>query len=498
MGILTTLPVLASALWFQAGQTVPETVEQVRSTLRGDAADLLLGVILAVIGSLAILLFSLRWKSRDPTLISFGFFSGLYGLRLLVETPTVWFLFEAPESLWRYLGAFITYVILVPATFFWLETVFKGLQVPRRLAVGAVVTFVTVATLSDLIQGLPGTAMLANNILVIIIFLFSLLALFRWRRTVDTEVRALRIGFIVFGILALHANLVGMNLMPGPGNLEPLGFLVLVVCLGFVVASRISKNQERLLAIQEELKMARQIQASILPRTLPSIPGLDIAVRYVPMNSVAGDFYDFLIVDERRLGVFVADVSGHGVPAALIASMVKIAFASQEPHASDPAQVLCGLNRILSGQLQGQFITASYLFLDVEKRVMSYAAAGHPPLFLWRKEDRKVHTIMENGVVLGLYPQAKYSTAEFRIEPGDRCLLYTDGILEATNAADEFFGEARVKQFIEAQRELPAGQFSDSLLANLSSWSRRPPSESPEDDMTLLVVDFKDSESLHS
>lgn len=493
MGIQTTFTVLASLFWFQAGQPLPETLEQARSTLRGDVAALLLGAILIVIGALAVVLFGLRWKSRDPTLISFGFFSLLYGLRLLVGTPTLWFLVEAPESSWRFLDYFITYVILIPAAFFWLETIFKGFAVPRRLVLGAVVTFVIVATLSDLIQGMPGSAKLANNILVIIFFLFSLLALFHWRRVVDVEVRALRIGFITFGILALHSNLVGINLLPGPGNLEPLGFLVLLACLGFVVAFRVFKNQERLLAIQEELKMARQIQNSILPRTLPRIPGLDIAVRYVPMNSVAGDFYDFLIVDEKHLGVFVADVSGHGVPAALIASMVKIAFVSATSHAAEPAQVLAGLNRILSGQLQGQFITASYLFVDVEKRVLFYAAAGHPPLLLSRKEDRSVNAIMENGVVLGLSPQAKYSTAEFRFDPGDRCVLYTDGILEVTNAGDECFGESRLKQFIEAQRDLPASQFSDSLLAKLSNWSGRPPSESPEDDMTLLVVDFKDS-----
>lgn len=490
--IPTGLSILASMLWLQAGQSLPETLEQARATLREDAAGLLLGILLIAIGSFATLLFCFRWRPKDSTLLSFGLFSGLYGVRLLAERPTMWFLIDAPESFWRQLGAAVTYVILIPASLFFLQTVFKGWGLPVRWIVGAVAVFATWATLSDIWQRTPETAMLANHILVITVVAASLTALFLPRRKVDAEVRALRIGFLTLGVLALHENLVGARLLPDIGSFEPVGFLVLVLCLGFVVARRIFQNQEHLVALQQELRMARRIQSSILPRERPSIPRLDIAVRYVPMTSVGGDFYDFVLVDERHLGLLVADVSGHGVPAALIASMLKMAFRSQFPHASEPAQVLSGLNQVLRLDLQDQFITAAYLFLDVEKRTMSYAAAGHPPLFVWREEDHAVHEIMHNGLVLGPFPQAEYSTARSPFEPGDRCILYTDGILEATNPAQENFGPERLKRFVQSQRHLPAAQFSDLLLAQLSEWRGRESSESPEDDMTLLVVDFKD------
>ena len=98
----------------------------------------------------------------------------------------------------------------------------------------------------------------------------------------------------------------------------------------------------QLLAIQKELETARQIQLSILPHEIPKVRGLDIAARYIPMTSVAGDFYDFLVVDEKHIGILVADVSGHGMPAALIASMLKIAFAAQAANAAHPEQVLPG------------------------------------------------------------------------------------------------------------------------------------------------------------
>ena len=138
----------------------------------------------------------------------------------------------------------------------------------------------------------------------------------------------------------------------------------------------------RLREIQRELETARQIQFSILPEKTPKMAGVDIAARYIPMSSVAGDFYDFIAVDEQHLGILVADVSGHGMPAALIASMLKIAFAAQTMHADNPAQVLQGLNQALCGKFQHQYVTASYAFVDMEKRTLTYAGAGHPRLQL--------------------------------------------------------------------------------------------------------------------
>src|ERR1700733_3063332 len=138
---------------------------------------------------------------------------------------------------------------------------------------------------------------------------------------------------------------------------------------------------QQLLTIQNELETARQIQLSILPSEIPKIEGLDIAARYVPMTSVAGDFYDFIVVDEKHVGILVADVSGHGMPAALIASMLKIALSAQGAHAADPAKVLSGLNQVLCGKFQHHYVTAAYLFVDMEKRRLTYAGAGPPPFF---------------------------------------------------------------------------------------------------------------------
>jgi sigma-B regulation protein RsbU (phosphoserine phosphatase) len=116
---------------------------------------------------------------------------------------------------------------------------------------------------------------------------------------------------------------------------------------------------KQLVAINIELEMARQIQLSILPRSTPKLQGLDIVASYIPMTSVAGDFYDFIIVDEKHVGILVADVSGHGLPSALIASMLQVALTAQAAHASDPARVLSGLNQALCGKFEHNFVTAA-------------------------------------------------------------------------------------------------------------------------------------------
>jgi len=247
----------------------------------------------------------------------------------------------------------------------------------------------------------------------------------------------------------------------------------------------------QLLTIQKELETARQIQMSILPSSIPQIPGLDIAARYIPMTSVAGDFYDFIVVDEKHLGILVADVSGHGMPAALIASMLKIALAAEIAHAADPAQVLMGLNQTLCGKFEHHFITAAYLFVDLQKGTLTYAGAGHPPLLMWGQSSAGVRDVEENGLFLGKFPWATYSSRELPLNAGDWCLLYTDGIPETADPTGIDFGTDRFKQVLETDESISADQFADRLLEELSRWSARGPFEDLDDDVTVVAIHAK-------
>ncbi len=201
------------------------------------------------------------------------------------------------------------------------------------------------------------------------------------------------------------------------------------------------------------------------------------------MTSVAGDFYDFLITNPQQAGLLIADVSGHGVPAALIASMVKLAATSQRANAADPAALLAGMNSVLHGNTQSQFVTAAYVYLDAATSTLRYSAAAHPPMLLLR--DGEVTPIEENGLMLAAFSFAIYETAVHSIQPGDRLLLYTDGLLEAANSSNEEFGPDRLAKLLKDTAPHNTEQAANHIVSTLQQWSR-----AQNDDLTLLICDY--------
>lgn len=248
---------------------------------------------------------------------------------------------------------------------------------------------------------------------------------------------------------------------------------------------------EQLKTIRNELETARRIQLSILPQEMPKITGLEIAARYIPMTEVAGDFYDFIVVDEKRIGTLVADVSGHGMPAALISSMLKIALAAQTPYAADPARVLTGLNEALCGKFQGHFVTAAYHFIDTEAKTIRYAGAGHPPLVLKERSSAEATEALENGLFLGAFESATYANLDLPFPVGTWAVLYTDGVPEMASAEGEEFGVGRLKPFVAASDGLAADKLIDGLLTELARWSSN---AEAEDDVTVLAIHFTGEE----
>lgn len=473
---------------------IPEPLAQwVKEMLRADAPALVFGVILAAIGLSATVLYFFPRKGRDIAVISFGLFTLLYGIGLLAETQTIPMLTDISPTVWGHLTFVIAYLIPVPFLIFFLHTIGHGWH---RLALWAFrlqVGLALLAIIVDLVHGVPGKMASANHILAIVAFLAFLFLLFAPGQPSTPELRSFRIGFVIFAAFGIETNLASLRFVRGPTHLEPVGLFVFVLCLGSVVAHRVFRNQEHLGALREELEIARGIQLAILPGHMPHIEGLEVTTRYLPSSAVAGDFYDFLITGDQCLGILIADVSGHGVPAALLASMVKVAISTQTQHASNPAAVLSGLNRILYGKLQEQFVTASYLFLDVPKRKALYASAGHPALLLCRGNEGRVVEYDETGLVLGVAPDVQYANTEFTVQVEDRIVLCTDGVLEAMNKRDELFGKQRLKQSIEDGAHVPGDRFSDALLGKLEAWTGSGPGQAQADDVTLVVVDFKQS-----
>jgi serine phosphatase RsbU (regulator of sigma subunit) len=467
-----------------------------RSELRWQLAGVAIGIALLATGLASLALFLFRRKSSDFTLIYFATFSILYAVRLLFREDIFRSLFPFGDSVWQQLILFIDCFIVVPFTLFLIQIVEPRWQNILRWVLVAQIAF-GVAHLMSSLLGIGRSAMRVGNNLFVIGSCALVAAYYISTRTgkrSSREITTVFAGLAVFALFVVEGNLADLSVLPSHHNVEPIGFFIFVCCLGFVTAQRTLAKEERLLAINQELQIANQIQSSILPREVPQLAGLEIVARYVPMSAVAGDFYDFLVVDPRHIGILVADVTGHGVPAALIASMLKVAFAGQAAHAADPALVLTGLNRALCGKFEEHFVTAAYVFADLDKFVLRYAGAGHPPLLLAPRttaqgrgsESREVEA---NGLMLGLFPEAAYSSVEIPLDSGDRLLVYTDGILEAMNSAREEFGKSRLKNFLAASSS-SASQLADALLLELRHWSGAAAQRIHDDDITLLVLDF--------
>ena len=478
-----------------AADTVP-SVEQSRPTplvppsfgRRLEGYEFISGVVLTALGIITIVIACWRWKRKDLLLLSAGAFCLMWGGR----TNLSLFLFEPTVQSWEYAKWFLTYLVPIPGFIFAEQLLGRGWKSSIRRLWQIAILFAIVSNAVGIFSAKPWAAASANSILAVTGLVIILFNLFRPGTRQNKDIRILRVAFVVYAVVAIHANL-SYYIFSGilAQDIEPVGLLILFSCLGYLVARRFFQNQKDLISIEHELETARQIQSFILPREMANLKGLEIGARYVPMTTIAGDFYDFLVIDDNRIGILVADVSGHGVPAALIASMVKIAFVSQAPYAADPARVLAGLNQMLCGKLESDFVTAGYLFINTDRLTASYAGAGHPPLMLCRTAEKEILEISRKSVILGQIADTVYKNTELKLHQSDRLILYTDGIVEALNPAGQIYGAERFKEFIRANRALAADPFCDSLLSMIAKWSGKGLNGSLDDDLTLLIVDVE-------
>lgn len=427
-------------------------------------------------------------RDRNPALAALGVAGVLYGVRLLGGQPEIRALISAPPTFWLYLDTYITYVLLVPILYFFELTFGAGWRQSIRWLRLAATVYAVAAIVIDGVTSTPRAAKGLNGYLVVAAIVLLISNSVRASAAALPGLRIVRAGLLVFGTFVLFENIVNDRFLQGAWNVEWAGVLALLACLGYVAVSRAIENDRRLHDLKHELDTARQIQTSILPQSMPVVEGVSVAARYLPMTAVAGDFYDFLELGAGRLGVLVADVSGHGVPAALIASMVKVALVAQATHADDPARVLAGLNQIFCGRLERQFVTAAYVYIDAIDGRLRYGAAGHPPALLVHGEG-SVEEIAENGVILGQFPQWTYTSVERAFRPGDRLILYTDGLIEATDTHGDFFDSDRLCAFARTGRDHSADAFAGALVSHVGGWSGRTAARGFDDDVTVVVVD---------
>lgn len=236
---------------------------------------------------------------------------------------------------------------------------------------------------------------------------------------------------------------------------------------------------------RRELQEAREIQQSLLPTRIPSAPAMQLSVSYHPVDELGGDWY-FADRDTNGLVTLqIADVTGHGLSAAFIASMVNLAMVATDKHRPD--QLLRGMNRLLSKQMpSGKFVTMASCAYDPASGKLQWARAGHPPGLLRRAATNQVEQLLGDGFAIGFLDDVEYSRLETELEPGDSLLMFTDGLSEAQNRSGENFGLGRLADAL--QRTSLHATTSEILTAVLDAFDLFRQERLVKDDVTLMVL----------
>jgi sigma-B regulation protein RsbU (phosphoserine phosphatase) len=243
--------------------------------------------------------------------------------------------------------------------------------------------------------------------------------------------------------------------------------------------------------LEEELRIARQIQMSLLPaQGAISLPGVRIAALCLPAAEVGGDYYDLLPLSDTRMGVLIADVSGKGTSAALYMAELKGLVLSLSRIYESPAQLLCEANQILSANMDSRtFITMTYAVVDTAARTMRYARAGHNPILHLEKAGGRTRVLTPQGLGLGIDRGDRFGKileeAQVALAPGDSFLFFTDGLSEAMNTKAELFGEQRLRDILEQSDALGSEELKERILGEIRSFVGE---AAQHDDMTMVIL----------
>jgi len=302
--------------------------------------------------------------------------------------------------------------------------------------------------------------------------------------------------------LKTEKGVLGVLLLVGPGMREfTAGDLKLVNAIAMQAAPAIEIAHLHQLELEKErlerdLQTARQVQAALLPHHMPVIQGWRFAAHWQPAREVSGDFYEFLHLPNNTLGLAIADVTGKGMPAALVMantrSVLRAMAASRSKSLASPGALLAQVNNILCEDMpRYMFVTCLLVYLNTQSGEFSFANAGHNLPYLCAKEG--VTELRATGVPLGLFPGTTYEVQKAAIQPGESLLMYSDGLTEAHNAQDELFGYTRLQRVLEQSRlSLKGERLIGYLLQQLTDFTGT--GWEQEDDVTFVVLDRDENE----
>jgi sigma-B regulation protein RsbU (phosphoserine phosphatase) len=237
--------------------------------------------------------------------------------------------------------------------------------------------------------------------------------------------------------------------------------------------------------IEEQLAIARDIQRTFLPDLVPNVPGYDIWGANISSGEVGGDYYDFIQIVENQMGIAIADVSGKGIPAALIMASFRASLIAEIRNNYAIRSICSKVNNLLCESLEPEnFVTAIYGVLDVKNSIFTFANCGHNPAILLRQAGA-VEELSEGGIIMGIRPNAVYEERPVYINPGDILFLYTDGVSEATNASGAQFETTGILQVLRASQQLGAAEIGARMVGAVKEFSA---DGILSDDLTLMVI----------
>ncbi len=255
-----------------------------------------------------------------------------------------------------------------------------------------------------------------------------------------------------------------------------------------VISEAKAKLEETLGILNEELEMAREIQAELIPKSLPSVDGFRFAYHYQPTEKVGGDFFDLIKIREKNLGIVLADASGHGIPAAFLTVMAKMSFVQHAEMGETPKNLLTKTNQQIYANVSKteNYLTAFYGELDPSKKTLKFSRASHPPGVLFRKQEKKVELLTTMGLFIGMLEDGRYEEKEILLHSGDRIILHTDGFNEALNDKREPYGYNRIYDSVIKHGE----QNAEGLLAGLlEDFDQYYHSLTQNDDIAIAVIE---------
>lgn len=247
--------------------------------------------------------------------------------------------------------------------------------------------------------------------------------------------------------------------------------------------------REELATLDHELKLATKIQRSILPEILEGHADFEIGATMLPARQVSGDFYDFFLIDDHRLGLAIGDVSGKGIPAALFMAVSRTLLRATALHGTSPGECLTHVNRVLLKQNDGSvFLTLLYGILNLATGDFEFSVGGQPPPFLCSSNGKGKFLREPRGMMLGLLDEARYGAATAHLDPGDALVFYTDGVTEAESANKEFFTDRRLEAVLDCAESKPASQLASEIVHALEIFTA---GCEQGDDITIMAVRFK-------